>query len=157
MTNQYVPIDTLPPEQALHWLQQHLTTWTGYAFALAQQADLTPEEAAHFFMQPLLTPGQVHLQADEQALERQAKQSAATMILMHGDNNVHLERDGDQWLLRATLTDLKGDLEPWGISLEFFTRWLGEQARLVGLPKGIVYTTWLEEDTLFMRLNCQPE
>jgi hypothetical protein len=48
-------------------------------------------------------------------------------------------------------------LEPWGISLEFFARWLGEQVRLIGEPKGIVYTTWIDGETLFMQLSLLTE
>lgn len=151
MTHNHVSIDTLPAEEAANWLQSHLTTWTAYACALAQQGKLIPEDAARLFMQPVpLTTGE---QADTQLLERQARQSATVMALMHGSSNVSLEREEDCWLLKATLGALREHLASWHVELAFFARWLGEQARLVGLAKGIDYTTWLEGDVLHMRLS----
>lgn len=72
MTTQRIPVDTLSVEQAVSWLQPHITTWTGYAFALAQKADLSPEAAAHIFMQPVLDEGQATFQANAAQLEQQA-------------------------------------------------------------------------------------
>jgi hypothetical protein len=146
----------MPEEQAMVWLQHHITTWTGYAFALAQKASLSPEEAARMFMEPLRAYVGSQTQADSQLLEQQAKQSAATMALMHGQNNVQLDHDEDRWLMKTIITAEKQNLQQWGVSVEFFTRWLGEQARLVGEPKGIVYTTWLEDDMLYIQLTLQP-
>ncbi|GHO79052.1 hypothetical protein KSD_68230 [Ktedonobacter sp. SOSP1-85] len=156
MTSNHVSIDTLPTEEAANWLQSHLTTWTAYACTLAQQGTLSPEDAARLFMQPVpLAAGE---RADAQLLERQARQSATVMALMHGASNVSLEREGDSWLLKATLSVLREHLKAWHVELAFFARWLGEQARLVGLTKGIDYTTWLEGDVLHMRLSLlEPE
>ncbi|EFH84344.1 hypothetical protein [Ktedonobacter racemifer] len=151
MTSNHVSIDTLPAEEAANWLQSHLTTWTAYACALAQQGKLSPEDAARLFMQPVsLTAGE---QADAQVLERQARQSATVMVLMHGASNVSLEREDDSWLLKAALGVLRDHLDSWHVELAFFAHWLNEQARLVGLAKGIDYTTWLEGDVLHMRLS----
>ncbi len=156
MATQNIPVGTLSVEQAVSWLQPHITTWTGYAFALAQKAGLSPEAAARIFMQPVLDEGQTTFQADAAQLEQQAKQNATMMALLHGAGNVHLERDGDTWLLKAALGDFRQKLENWGVSLEFFARWLGEQARLIGGPKGIAYSSWLEGDTLHIQLRLAP-
>lgn len=153
MTSNHVSIDTLPAEEAANLLQSHLTTWTAYACALAQQGKIGPEEAAHLFMQPVpLTAGE---QVGAQSLERQARQSATVMALMHSASNVSLERDEDSWLLKAGLGVLSEHLAAWGVDLAYFARWLGEQARLVGLAKDIDYTTWLEDDVLHMRLSLR--
>jgi len=155
MATQNIPVDILSVKQAVSWLQPHITTWTGYAFALAQKAGLSPEAAARIFMQPVLDEKQTAFQADEVQLEQQAKQNATMMALLHGADNVHLERDGDTWLLKAALGDFKQKLEVWDVSLEFFAGWLGEQARLIGEPKGITYSSWLEGDTLYMQLRLK--
>ena len=153
MAPRSIPVDILSVEQAILWLQPHITTWTGYAFALAQQADLSPEEAARIFMQPILDERLATFQADAARLEQQAKQNAAMMALLHGAENVQLEQDEGTWLLKATLGDFRHKLASWGVSLEFFVRWLGEQARLIGEPKGIIYSSRLEGDTLYMQLR----
>lgn len=153
MTTQPVPIDTVAAEQMLPWLQHHILAWTGYAFALAQRAGLTPEVAAQIFMSPIIDAGQVTFQADAASLEQQAMQNAVIMSAFHGANNVHLERDGDTWLLKIATAAIKQELELWGVFLDFFALWLGEQARLIGEPKGIVYTSWLEDETLYLQLT----
>jgi len=157
MATQNIRVGTASAEQALPWLQHHILAWTGYAFALAQQAGLSPEEAARLFMQPMLNEKQTTFQADAVRLEQQAMQNAVIMAAIHGASNVHLERDEDTWLLKIVVTDVKQELETWGVSLEFFARWLGEQARLIGEPKGIVYTTWLDGETLSMQLSLLTE
>lgn len=151
MTQKHVSIDTLPAEEAANLLQSHLTTWTAYTCALAQQGMIGPEDAARLFMYPV--PLTTVEKADAQLLERQARQSASVMALMHGAGNVSLERDVDHWLLKAALGVLREHLKAWDVDLAFFARWLGEQARFVGLAKGIDYTTWLEGDVLHMRLS----
>jgi hypothetical protein len=157
MTIQQISLAMPSAERAVLWLQPHVATWTAYAFALAQQADLSPEEAARLFMQPMPAGEPQAYQADAALLERQARQSAGVMMLMHGSANVHLEREGDTWLLRAVLADMKSSLELWNVSLDFFARWLGEQARLVCLPKGITCTTWLDGDIFSMQLALLSE
>ena len=153
MAMQRIPFDTASVEQAQPWLQHHIIAWSSYAFALARQAGLGPEEAARFFMQPILDEGQATFQADAERLEQQARQNALIMAAFHGANNVQLERDGETWLLKIATTEVRAELEPRNIPLEFFARWLGEQSRLIGEPKGIAYITWLEGDSLCMQLT----
>lgn len=152
MTTRFVPLAVLPAEQGVHTLQMHHITWTGYAYALAQRANLTPEEAARLFMQAMTPYVVANSSADAAVLEQQARQAAEMMALLHGHANVLLEQTGEVWSLRTTLTELKEGLAIWGIPLEFFARWMGEQARLVGESKGIDYQTWLDGKTLYMQL-----
>jgi hypothetical protein len=130
-----------------------LTIFAGYALALAQKAGLSPEEAARFFMEPLSDTSASHIWANAETLERQTRGSAAHMALMHGESNVELTHDGDKWIVRTLLTHDKAHLtELWGTSMEFFAHWVQEQARIVGRPKGIEYTCWLEGETLCVQL-----
>jgi hypothetical protein len=93
----------------------------------------------------------------EEILEQQARSSAVSMAVSHGGNNVQLERDNDTWLIKVMLEQDKLIVEQWGISLEFLARWLGEQARPIGVPKGIVYTCWLDGDVLNVQLRLAIE
>ena len=156
MNAQSISLDVIPAEQGMHVLQAHNVTWTGYAFALAQRANLAPEEAARIFMQAMMPYVSASTSADAALLEQQAMQAAEMMALLHGHANVRLERVGETWLLRTTLTELKEGLEVWEVPLEFFARWMGEQARLVGISKGIAYTTWLDVETLHVQVALLP-
>ena len=148
-----VHFDTMLTEQAATWLQGHLTFFAGYALALAQRTGLGPEEAARFFMEPLRDTSASHTPANAETLERQARGSAAHMALMHGKSNVELEHDGKRWVVKTSLTHDKAHLaERWGTSMEFFARWVQEQARIVGRPKGIEYSCWLDSETLCVQL-----
>lgn len=152
---QVVPFATMTQEETNKLLQQRVTMFTGYAFALAQKAGLTPEEAAQFFMEPHrvdYTTTSNSISHDE-ILEQQAKSSVLSMVVSHGSSNVQLERDNDAWLVKVILTQDKPILEQWGTSLEFLACWLGEQARLIGEPKGITYTCWLDGYVLNVRLT----
>lgn len=153
MTIQSITLDVIPAEQGMYVLQAHNITWTGYALTLVRQANLTSEEAARIFMQAMMPYVSTSTSANAALLERQAMQAAEMMVLLHGHANVRLERDEEAWLLRVTLTELKEGLEVWGVPLEFFTRWMSEQARLVGESKGINYKTWLDGETLYMQLS----
>ncbi len=151
---QEVLFERLTQEETNALLQQKLTIFTGYAFALAQKAGLTPEEAAQFFMEPHradYATTSTSISRDE-ILEQQARSSAVSMAVSHGNNNVQLEHDNDTWVIKVMLMQDKPILEQWGVSLEFLTRWLGEQARLIGEPKGVVYTCWLVGEVLNVQL-----
>ncbi len=152
---QIVPFETMTQEETNKLLQQRVTMFTGYAFALAQKVGLTPEEAAQFFMEPhradYATPS-TSISRDE-ILEMQARNSAMSMAVSHGGSNVQLESDNDTWLVKVMLAQDKSIIEQWGISLEFLARWLGEQARLIGEPKGVVYTCWLDGEVLNVQLK----
>lgn len=153
MTTQPVTIDPVTSEEMLPWLQHHILAWTSYAFALAKLANLTPEAAANLFMQPLSDEERPSFQADAPRLEQQARQNAVIMSALHGAEHVHLERDGDTWLLQMETAAFKQELALRGVSLDFFARWLGEQARLIGVPKGIAYTSWLKDELFCLQLT----
>ncbi len=151
---QAVPFETMTQEETNELLQQRVTMFTGYAFALAQKAGLTPEEAAQFFMEPhriddSTLPDSI---SRKEILEQQARSSAVSMVVSHGSSSVQLEHDNDTWLIKVIFTQDKLILEQWGVSLEFLARWLGEQARLIGESKGVVYTCWLDGEVLNVQI-----
>lgn len=152
--SQEVPIEVITLEETVILLQQRLTMFTGYAFALAQKAELTPKEAAQVFME-LHRTEYVTLSSPAEILEQQAKNSAISMTVSHGSSNVRLERDTDKWLVKVLLTQDRPIIEQWGASLAFLAQWLQEQARLIDEPKGIVYKCWLDEEVLTVQLMLQ--
>lgn len=156
MGKKHIPIDPVTAEQMLPWLQHHIIAWTSYAFALARKAHLEPEEAARLFMQPMIDKGQATFQADTARLEQQAMQNAVILSALHGAQQVCLEQEDEAWHLQLRTAEIGQELTAWGVPLDFFARWLGEQARLIGEPKGIHYAWWLDDEALHMRLTLAP-
>ena len=154
--SQEVPIETMTLEETIVLLQQRLTMFTGYAFALAQKAGLTPEEAAQMFMESHRTSNAT-LSSSAEMLEQQAQSNAISMAVSNGRSNVRLERDANRWLIKILLTQDRPIIEQWGASLAFLARWLQEQARLIGEPKGIAYKCWLDGEVLHVALVLRSE
>jgi len=150
-----IAMEMVPVEQALNALRHHVTMWHGYAFALAQKANLSPEEAAHFFMEghaPII----VATPTDPAMLAQYARQTATTLALIGEGNNVFLEQVGERWLIKSVITADRPNLERWGAALDFFVRWLAEHSRMIGEPKRIEYTLWLDGDVLHVQLALRP-
>ena len=147
--------NTFTGEQALAQLKHFAAVWQGYAFALARKAGIGPREAAALFVEPYLSNTFFPPLATEQMLEQQARQIAGTLALTHEEQSLHLELQGDTWLLKATIPDREA-LERYGVALEWHTQWLAEQLRFVCEPKGIACSAWLDENTQYIRLSRQP-
>ena len=144
--------NTFTSEQTLTLLKHFAAIWQGYAFALAQKAGLGPVETARLFVEPYLSSASFPSLATEQTLEQQARQIAGTLVLTHEEQSLHIEHQGDVWLLKAIIPDREA-LERYGVSLEWHTQWLAEQLRLVCEPKGITCAVWLEENAQYIRLS----
>jgi hypothetical protein len=147
---------TLSDEQTLAWYQHHVQVLHGYALALALKAGLSAAEAATFWCESHWHGDQASLQpqATPQLLEQQAKQIAEVLALTHGEEHVHVEQQGDTWLVEVTIGD-REPLERYGASLEIHTQWIAEQVRLVCEPKGIRCSVWLDQVTQSLHLSLQ--
>jgi hypothetical protein len=156
MSKKRIPVDPVTAEQMMPWLQHHIVAWTAYAFALARRAHLAPEEAARLFMQPVIDAGQARFQADAARLGQQAMQNAVILSALHGAQQVCLEQEDDAWHVQLRTEEIQQELAAWDVPLDFFARWLGEQARLIGEPKGIRYTWWLDDEALHLQLTLMP-
>ncbi len=146
---------TLSDEQTLAWYQHHVQVLHGYALALALKAGLSPAETARVFVEPWHAGlASLPSEATVQILEQQARQTAEILALTHGEERVHVERQGDTWLVEVTIAD-REPLERYGASLEIHTQWVAEQLRLVCEPKGIRCSVWLDQETQSLHLSLQ--
>lgn len=147
---------TLSDEQIFAWYQHHVQVLHGYALALALKAGLSPAEAAKFWCESHWHGGRASLQpqATLQLLEQQTRQIAEVLALTHGEEHVHVEQQGDTWLVEVTIGD-REPLERYGASLEIHTQWIAEQLRPVCEPKGIRCSVWLDQATQSLHLSLQ--
>src|SRR5262245_18395624 len=117
--------NTFTDEQTLAWFRHHIAVMHGNALALAQKAGLSPVEAAGLFGGPCLSRASFPSPATEQILERQAKQIAGVFALTHAEPCIHVEHQGNTWLITAMILDREA-LEHYSASLECHTHWMAE-------------------------------
>jgi len=148
-----VAIENVPLEQTTQMLRGQVILFQAYALALAQKAGLTPEAAGHYWFEFLGDPVRPpRPRAGPVDVERVARAVAGFYQAMFPQTQ--LEREGDTWTMRSVLTHDKPDLERWGASLQFFTRWAAAVGRLEGKASGdMTWETWQDGDTVYTRLG----
>lgn len=152
---QEIAINCMTADETLAMLRHQDANGHGYALALAQQANLTPEEAVQIFMAPYnVYFASQSYEPGLPLLAQQAQQNAAMLALSSGEENVRLERDGETWLITASLPEVES-LERWGANMDYHLRWTQEQLRLVGDPKGINYKVWLDGNVQYIQLSLK--
>lgn len=150
-----VAVQSASLEEKVERLRYHWTHYVGYAFALAQRAGMSPEEAARLWMEPFLSGREERPERTPQELERWVRENAAAMQIFHG--NARLEREGNIWIMRVSLEEDRQNLELWGAALDFFGRWAGEQVRLLGTVQGFKARGWLEGETMCFRFEVMEQ
>jgi hypothetical protein len=145
--NKPIPIESLPLEQQVESLRQHVLMFTGYALSLAEKMAMSPGDAALLFMESLTPSAQLV------SLESQAKGDALRMSMIHGLEKVQLTQHDENWLIQIQVDADQPILEQWGVSISFWADWLARQAEVLGQAKGIKYVVWLDSETLNIQLE----
>ena len=147
-----IQIEGMSTGDEVEMLRRQVLMFQGYAYALAQRAGLSPEEAGCLWFEALGDPARsARPPADPAVVERVAKGVATFSLALLPTT---LECDGDTWTIRSVLTDATADLERWGAPLVFFVRWSAMVQRREGEASGgIIWETWQEGDSVYQRLS----
>jgi hypothetical protein len=139
-------MNELALEDQVPLLRRHSLNLAGYAFALARRQGIGPEEAARLWMEP-----RMHSSTDNGIeVEAWLERNAAGMALFHG--GAYLTRAEGGWTMRVEVGAELAPLQTWE-AVDYWVRWMAEQAQILAMPRGLRATAGLEGTILAVRFE----
>ena len=147
-----IPVEEMSLDYTVEHLRHVALMFAGYAFALAERAGMSAEDAADLWLTAVSAIDPAERDATAEEVERIAKRDAAYLAMMH--RGAELVRTEDRaWSLTIDVSGDLEELERFGTSREFWVRWLAAQQRQFSLRDGYTSRLWLEGERLREELS----
>lgn len=147
-----IQVDVASNEQIVEHLRHLALMFAGYAFALAERAGMSAQDAADFWLTGVSAIDPAESPATAEEVKEIARRDAAHLGMIHRRAALQRASDGT-WALAV---DVSGDLDEirrFGSTPEFWVGWLAAQQRQFSLRDGYAARLWLEGETLREELS----